>query len=65
MVLKSEGDFSTRSDVIRGCDDETVRLFNADPTSSCLEHEIGLDQGPRKKIGAYIKYYQSRSSLGY
>jgi hypothetical protein len=62
-MVKSEGAFLTRADVIRGCDDETLKVFGADPTTSCVEH-LGMTSGAcirsseaRKEIEAYFRSY--------
>jgi hypothetical protein len=37
-MVKSEGAFLTRADVIRGCDDETLKVFGTDPTTSSVSN---------------------------
>lgn len=49
-MVKSEGAFLTRADVIRGCDDETLKPFVADTTTSSVSpRELGLDQVKQRK----------------
>jgi hypothetical protein len=39
-MVKSEGAFLTRADVIRSRDDETLKLFGADPTTSSVSNTL-------------------------
>jgi hypothetical protein len=44
-MMKSEGAVLTRADVIWGCDDETLKLFGADPTTSSVTNTPDMTSG--------------------